>query len=63
VLKRGFALVTAEARLVAERAAALPGAAIAIEFHDGSVTGRIDRDETGRPPRKTSRDGGQGSLL
>ena len=63
VLKRGFALVTAEARLVAERAAAQPGAAVAIEFHDGSVTGRIDRDETGRPPRKPPRDGGQGSLL
>ncbi len=62
VLKRGFALVTANAVLVPDRAAALPGADVAIEFHDGTVEARIGND-SGRPPRKTPRGGGQGSLL
>jgi exodeoxyribonuclease VII large subunit len=61
VLKRGFALVTTEGRLVSDAAQAKPAMHVSIEFHDGSVGARIDKKETAKPDKKSS--GEQGSLL
>jgi exodeoxyribonuclease VII large subunit len=62
VLKRGFALVTSEGRLVPDAAQAKPAMQVSIEFHDGSVGARIDRKDTApKPAKKTSDE--QGSLL
>jgi exodeoxyribonuclease VII large subunit len=65
VLKRGFALVTADKSLVAGAAAAKPGMHVSIEFHDGGVGAKIDRDDA--PSAKSSSakkpSGAQGSLL
>ena len=61
VLKRGFALVTAEGRLIGSAAAAKPALQISIEFHDGKVSGRIERKETTGP--KSRAPDSQGSLL
>jgi exodeoxyribonuclease VII large subunit len=45
VLKRGFALVMAEGKLVASAAGARPGQHVSLEFHDGAVGARIDRKD------------------
>ncbi len=61
VLKRGFALVTAEDKLIASAAAAKPAQQVSIQFHDGKVGARIDRKEAaGAKPRSTNP---QGTLL
>jgi exodeoxyribonuclease VII large subunit len=61
VLQRGFALVTAEDRLIGSVAAAKPSLQVSIQFHDGQVGARIDRkDAIGAKPRSS---GSQGSLL
>jgi exodeoxyribonuclease VII large subunit len=61
VLQRGFALVTAEDRLVGSAAAARPALQVSIQFHDGRVGARIDRKETtGAKPKSSD---SQGSLL
>jgi exodeoxyribonuclease VII large subunit len=61
VLQRGFALVTAEDRLIGSVAAAKPSLHVSIQFHDGQVGARIDRkDAIGAKPRSS---GSQGSLL
>jgi exodeoxyribonuclease VII large subunit len=46
VLKRGFALVVAEGKLVASAAGARPGQHVSLEFHDGAVGARIDRKDS-----------------
>jgi len=61
VLQRGFALITAEGKLVGSAAAAKPALQVSVQFHDGKVGARIDRKETiGAKPRSP---GSQGSLL
>jgi exodeoxyribonuclease VII large subunit len=61
VLQRGFALVTAEGRLIGSAATAKPSLQVSIQFHDGQVGARIDRkDAVGPKPRSS---GSQGSLL
>jgi exodeoxyribonuclease VII large subunit len=62
VLKRGFALVTAEGNLVSAAAQAKSGMQVSIEFHDGHVGARIDRKETAASRARTKSDA-QGSLL
>jgi exodeoxyribonuclease VII large subunit len=62
VLKRGFALVTAEGNLVSAAVQAKPGMQVSIEFHDGHVGARIDKKETAAP-RARSKSDAQGSLL
>jgi exodeoxyribonuclease VII large subunit len=61
VLQRGFALVTAEGRLVGSAADAKPAQQVSIQFHDGKVGARIDRKETAGAKPKSS--DSQGSLL
>ena len=56
VLARGYALVIAGDRLVSAVAAARPGLAVTIRFHDGDAGARID----GRPPA-AGRSGGKGA--
>jgi exodeoxyribonuclease VII large subunit len=64
VLRRGFALVTAEKSLIGGVAAARPGMRVAIEFHDGDVGARIDKpDAQARPASPKKPSGAQGSLL
>jgi exodeoxyribonuclease VII large subunit len=45
VLKRGFALVMADGKLVASAAGARAGQHVSLEFHDGAVGARIERKE------------------
>jgi exodeoxyribonuclease VII large subunit len=59
VLKRGFALVTADGKLVASAAVARPGQHVSLEFYDGTVGARIDRSESA----KAKYPGAQGTLF
>jgi exodeoxyribonuclease VII large subunit len=65
VLKRGFALVTADKSLIAGAAAAKPGMHVSIEFHDGGVGAKIDRDDSAptKPSSAKKPSDAQGSLL
>jgi exodeoxyribonuclease VII large subunit len=58
-LKRGFAIVRGDGRVVTGRAAAAAATALEIEFHDG----RLALGAPSRKPRPGSDGGGQGNLF
>jgi exodeoxyribonuclease VII large subunit len=63
VLRRGFALVSADDEPVRSAAAVPRGKALSIEFHDGHVAAVSGGLTTPRRKKRGPDDGSQGSLL